>query len=84
MKIKLWRDNLIANEYEEEVDDIAREFAGSDYNRGDRLDWPPARRCGTWVACDKNSAVDPESIELILEAWGKLPKDERYPNGLED
>ena len=84
MKIKLWLENLVANEYEEEVDDLAREFAGSDYNRGARLDWPAARRFGTWIACDKNSAIDPENIDVVLDVWRKLPREEQFPNGLED
>ncbi len=84
MKIKLWLDNKVAGEYEAELADLAREFAGSDYNRGDYLDWPPARRCGTWLACDKTSTLDPGGVDLILDEWGKLPGDERYPNGLGD
>lgn len=84
MKIKLWLDNKIAGEYEEEVADLAREFAGSDYNRGSYLDWPANRRLGTWICCEKNSAIDGENIEVILGVWGKLPGDERYPNGLGD
>jgi hypothetical protein len=58
-KVKLWRDNRLANEWEAEVSDLVQRFIDSKFNAGDYVQgWPPARRMAVWMEYDAFSVDD--------------------------
>ena len=67
MKIKLWKDNLKAKEYEMEVSDIIRRFKTSKYYEYYNIDrWLPV-----YIMDELKSSFDVKDFELLREEYFK-------------
>ena len=70
MKIKLWKDNLIKNEYEMEVEEIIKHFMKSKYEEYYNVDrWLPV-----FINCDLHSTFDIKDFDLLKKEYFKQRK----------
>ena len=78
--VKMWRGNMLADEYEIDLDEIANRFMASPYNSPDYLNgWPLMRtiRCFLTAKDGLNSSFDEPDYERMHEAIRRRV----YPNG---
>ena len=67
MTIKLWKDNLLKNEYEMEVSDIIRRFKTSKYYEYYNID----RWLSVYIMDELKSSFDVKDFELLRKEYFK-------------